>query len=147
VKEVLYSVDVFRHWLLMLYWFRWTMKDLRIFDNYNMNIPFGMIDYRNMSMDIRMYIEIEQDSFERSKWEVFVQFDFCFFFVLYFVEFFKWFIEINNGDNKRKDFLSKTCHMSNHETAFECNENNNENSRPKTNTTTNCPIISFQRVT
>jgi len=43
------------------------MKDLRIFDNYNMNIPFGMIDYRNMSMDIRMYIEIEQDSFERSK--------------------------------------------------------------------------------
>ena len=35
--------------------------------NYNMNIPFGMIDYRNMSMDIRMYIEIEQDSFERSK--------------------------------------------------------------------------------
>lgn len=121
---------------------------LQIFDNYNTNIPFGMIDYRNMSMDIRMYIEIEQDSFGRSKQE---RMSFFFLnsslFFWYFVKFFKWFIEINNGNNKRKDFLSKTCHMSNHKTAFECNENNNENSRPKTNTTTNCPIISFQRMT
>ena len=57
------------------------------------------------------------------------------------VEFFEWFVEIDHSNDKRKDLFSKPGNIANHEAAFESNEDNNEEGRPQTDTTSNCPIV------
>ncbi len=96
--------------------------------------------YRDKLMDNYMDIQIALGLIERS-----VEREKCNFqkksSLFYLIQFFEWFIKINNSNNKSKDFFRKSSHMTNHKTTFKCYQDNYKKSCPQTNTTTDCPKI------
>jgi hypothetical protein len=59
----------------------------------------------------------------------------------YLVELFERFVKVNNSNDQSEDFFREARDVTNHETAFKGDENDNEERRPQTNTAANSPEI------